>query len=333
MRGRKMGALCALLLLLVLLGACTPSPTAMKVDGRRIDAAEYAFYLYYNWLNLGNTADEMQTAQLDEAQMQDLHDSAQRQIVTNEIILAQCEAYDLALSDAQLDGLSEQKDALIESLGGNAAYLTYLQEAGLTDRGYDKFQQNALYYQMLYEYVQTMEGGISYTDEELRQYFAENYSMVQYIQISTRDAQGASLGVQEKEAAYLRAQTVLALAQQEGADFSALMEMYNEQSALVQQGGIVLSRLEAGDSAYLAPAFDLPEGEVGGIYEAEDGYYVVRRMPVSAGYFEQNRDYIAQTAQDWAFSQLLEQWRGTVEVRVDALVEEMNLQNLFTYIE
>ena len=42
--------LCCLTLLTLLCG-CSPSPTAVQVGSRKVDASEYAFYLYYNRTN------------------------------------------------------------------------------------------------------------------------------------------------------------------------------------------------------------------------------------------------------------------------------------------
>ena len=60
------------LLLLCLLAGCSPSPTAVIVGGRKVDASEYAFYLHYNRVNSGEddstviySADALETARAD----------------------------------------------------------------------------------------------------------------------------------------------------------------------------------------------------------------------------------------------------------------------------
>ena len=51
---KKRFALPACACLLALLSGCSPSPEAITVDGRDVDAAELAFYMEYNRLNLEN---------------------------------------------------------------------------------------------------------------------------------------------------------------------------------------------------------------------------------------------------------------------------------------
>ena len=51
----------------------------------------------------------------------------------------------------------------------------YLHQAYLTDRAYDKFQENKLWYELLYDHM-LEDSSVYFTDEMLRQYFAENYA-------------------------------------------------------------------------------------------------------------------------------------------------------------
>ena len=45
-----------LALCLLLLSGCSPSPTAVTVGGRKVDASEYAFYLSYNRISVGEAS-------------------------------------------------------------------------------------------------------------------------------------------------------------------------------------------------------------------------------------------------------------------------------------
>ena len=47
-RNKLIAMLLAAALCAALLCGCSPSPTAVTVGGRKVDASEYAFYLYYN---------------------------------------------------------------------------------------------------------------------------------------------------------------------------------------------------------------------------------------------------------------------------------------------
>lgn len=330
---KKICVLSLLSVLLLSLAACSPSPTAVKVGSNRVDASEYAFYLNYNWLNLGGSANP-DPAAIDGDMLQSARDAALDQIATNEIVRIKCDEYDLELSDEQKQELEENKDLLIESLGGKAAYLDYLNESALTDRAYDKFQENSYYYTLLYNYVMENEGQDIYNDESLRQYFSENYITVKYIRLSLVDDMGAELSATDAAAKQVLADAVLTEAQADNADFDALVAKYNDDLAMTSSpDGIVVSRQEAASVTYLAAAFDLEDGEVGGVYKAADGYYIVQRLPVSAGYFDENRDYIQQSAADFTFTQMMDQWKSEISTSTNSVVDEITPSNYMEYVK
>ena len=102
-------ALCCALLLCLLTG-CSPSPTAVRVGDRKVDASEYAFYLYYNRTNTG---EDSGTILYDDAALQTARELALEQIVTNEVVRLKCSELGLALSEAQQSTLSLSKSRLV----------------------------------------------------------------------------------------------------------------------------------------------------------------------------------------------------------------------------
>ncbi len=329
---KKLTTALVLAAMLCALTGCSPSPTAITVNGRKVDVSEYAFYLNYN----RTTSGEDDSAIIyDQQATDDASLLAIKQIMTNELVMLKCKQFDLELSDKQKDTLAEGKQSLIDALGGKAEYVKYLEQSCLTDRAYDKFQRNSIYYEMLYDVV-AQTSIEHYTDEVLRQYFAENYITVKYIRIGILDEDGEKLNQSNIEKQKELADTVLSLAQEEDANFDELMSTYNDDIIMkYSTEGMVISLLEAsGGAKYLVPAFtDLKSGEIGGVYEGEDGFYIVLRMPVAASYFEANREYIMQSAIDWHFTTTLEEWLSEAKVTVGDIVKDVNLNNLREYIK
>ena len=97
-RIKRIGARGACCLLLAGLAGCSPSPAAVTVDGSQADAAELAFYLEYNRLNLAAEQGD-ETGEYDEETTQMVKQQALEQIVTAEIVLAKCKEFDLKLTD------------------------------------------------------------------------------------------------------------------------------------------------------------------------------------------------------------------------------------------
>ncbi len=315
------------LLLLCLLAGCSPSPTAVIVGGRKVDASEYAFYLHYNRVNSGEddstviySADALETARA----------AALDQIVTNEVVRLKCKELGLELSKEAKAALKADKEQLIDELGGKAAYVEYLRQSNLTDRAYDKFQENERYYALLSDYVQK-DGKAYFTDERLRLYFSEHYALVKLIYFSDIDDQGNLLPLEDRLEKKALAQQVLELAQAPDADFDALAEEYSEDPAML--GGYPVGELEAASTYYLTTLFRLEENQVSDLLTRQDGWYILKRCPLSASFYEENQQEIAAAAIDWRFDQELDEWKQGYPVTVEKIVDEITLENITDYIK
>ena len=315
-------------LLLSLLCGCSPSPTAVTVGGNKVDASEYAFYLNYNRLSTG---EDSGTILFDDEDNAIAREAALEQILTAEVVRLKCREFELEFSDTQRDTLKKAKEQLIESLGGSKAYLDYLKQSMLTDRTYDKFQENSYYSSMLYNYMMA-DSESYYTDESLRQYFTSHYATVKYIFFSFIDEDGATMDKEICQGIIDLAQTVSRMAQAPDADFDALMAEYNEDVSMTADG-FPISTLEADSTEYLTTLFDLEENQVGEPVIQSDGCYVLKRCPVSAGYYDENQRDIFLAACNERFEQSMTQWKTEYPVKVARIVEEINLSNLAEYVK
>lgn len=325
-----LGACC---LLLAGLAGCSPSPTALTVDGRQVDAAELAFYLEYNRLNLAASYGQ-QPEQYDEETTRLIKEQALDQIVTAELVLAKCKEYGIKLTEEEKDQLKENKQELIQAHGGKAGYLAYLKENVMADRVYDKFQSNALYYDKLYDKLVGPGGEYELTEVELRQFFADHYAQVQYIRFSLTDLDGEALDEQVARQTMERARQVLVQAQAPGSDFAQLITSYNDDSYMNENlQGIVITSAQAAASPQFASLFELAEQQIGGVYVGTDGYYIIKRLPVSAAYFDENQDAVLQESRDTQFNQLLDQWQQEAQIKTTGIFDKMNLSNLRDYVK
>jgi len=319
--------LCCVALLTLLCG-CSPSPTAVQVGNRKVDASEYAFYLYYNRTNSGA---ESGTVLYDAQANETARSLALDQIVTNEVVLLKCQELDLELSEAQKTTLELNKERLVESLGGKSAYLSYLQQTYLTDRAYDKFQSNTYYYDILYTHM-ALENRQDFTDEKLRQYFSDHYATVKYIYLGLLDENGEKPDRITRDETLKTAQTIVEQARTPGADFDALMERYNEDLSM-PVGGFAISEPEARSTDYLATLFDLEENGVSDIIAMSDGYYILKRCPIPATYYDENQTDIYQAALDEKFAETLDGWKSEYTVTVSKIVDKIDLNNFADYIK
>ena len=316
-------SLCALLLL----SGCSPSPIAVTVGDRQVDASEYAFYLH---VNRKVTGEESGTVLYDEKDNRLAREAALEQILSNEVMRIKCEEFGLELSKAQKESLATAKDNLVDSLGGMAAYLEYLNQSMLTDRAYDKFQENSCYTDLLYDYM-TRDSQNFYTDEALRQYFNQNYATVKYIFFSFTDEDGNELDEDARKGIVQTAQALIRAARVEGDDFDALMAQYNEDPSMTT--GFPISKLEAASTEHLTTLFSLEENEVGDLVILSDGCYILKRCPVTASYYDENQRDIFLAACNDRFDEALNQWKAEYEVKLTKTGEKINLSNLSEYIK
>ena len=314
-------------LCLSLLCGCSPSPTAVTVGNHKVDASEYAFYLHYNRASIGA---ESGTVLYSEADNEKAREAAIRQIVTNEVVRLKCEEFELELSDEQKGALAEAKEQLIENLGGKAAYLEYLNHSFLTDRTYDKFQENSYYSTLLYNHMMA-DSESFFTDESLRRYFAGNYATVKYIFFSFIDPDGNTMDKEARQNIIDLAQTLSKSAQSSAVDFDLLMKEYNEDPSMTT--GFPIGKLEAASTEYLTTLFSLEENQVSDPIIQSDGCYILKRCPVSAGYYDENQRDIFLSACSDRFEESMDQWEAEYAVKVAKVVDEINLSNLTDYIK
>ena len=80
-------------------------------------------------------------------------------------------------------------------------------------------------------------------------------------------------------------------------------------------------------------SFRLEENQVSDLLTRQDGWYILKRCPLSASFYEENRQEIMNAAIDWRFDQELDEWKQGYSVTVEKIVDEITLENLTDYIK
>jgi len=307
--------------------ACRGTGKALTVNGREVDQAEFAFYLNFNRLSLFSNKSKYTKDELARARAE-----AITQIVANETVRAKCKELGLEPTKEQKAEVKSNKKAFVSSIGGEKKYQQYLKESCLTDRGYLKLLENDLYYELLHDYV--AENSIeALTDEELKQFFLENYICVKYIRLSCTDEEGQPKSDKEMDALWSLAQQVSKKAARGEVSFDALIYQYSD-DANVPGGseGIIVSVLDAKNQPYLEAAFNLSDNGTSEVITDGDSLFIVKRLPVSAEYYEENRSYINETAVNLSFAGILEEWTAQAIVKTENAINKINFENLKKYV-
>ncbi len=316
-------------LLALSLFSCSASPTAIKVGNNKVDASEYAYYLNYNRLNLDALAAGTTVLNMDQL-MEQARQAARQQIVSAEIVRIKCDELGLELTKEQKKEMKDEKDELIDSFGGLSGYLDYLRENALTDRLYDKLQENSYYYSMLHDYIAAdPDIGVN-NDQQLRQFFSENYTKVRYIRFSSLDEDGSLMDSDSLDALLEQAQEVLRQINDGELTFDQAGAEYGDGAGLE---GTVIGTQDASQAEYVSDAFSLIDGQIGGVYTYSDGYYILQRQAVDISYFDENREQIELAASDWAFNSYISAAESNINVTESGVCQKIDFSNISDYIK
>ena len=309
-------------MMVLMLTGCVASPTVVTVNGTKIDASEFAFYLNYEFMAYDDVS-KVTPEELDK-----LKESALENAVINTIVAQKCKEFDLKISEEELKTLKSLKEDFIYELGGSAKYLEFLKQSAMNDRVYTKSQKTPYYQKMLLSYLtedKNVPQSIAFTDETLRQYFSENYVKVKYILFSTLSDEGISMETQEYEEMERFVKAVTEGAREPGKDFDLLIEKYNDDEKMIlQPEGFVYSKTEVLDEGIFAKVLELEENEIGGPYATANGFYIIKCYPVDAGYFDTHHEEILNTAIEERYNALLKDWRNSANIKISDVYKDIN---------
>ena len=114
--------------------------------------------------------------------------------------------------------------------------------------------------------------------------------------------------------------------------FEALMTEHNQDLTMTTEG-IVVGELEALSIEYLDTLFLLEENAVSSVITTSDGYYILKRCPVPASYYDEHQTDIFLAACDDRFGDSMEVWKTEYTVTVSKVVDKINLSNLNEFVK
>lgn len=318
-------------LCLLLLSGCMASPVVVSVNGDKIDASEYGFYFNYQLMSVEKPEE------LKKDELENLKKSALDQAIANTLILQKCEEYKLEITKEEEEQIKSLKEDFIKELGGAAKYLEFLKQSAMNDRIYTKTQKNSYYQNKLLAYLTEnldIKESIGFTDEKLRQYFSKNYVKVKYILINAMAEDGTRLQGEQYENAEKFAKIVADGSREPEKDFDLLIEKYNDDEKMrVQPEGFVYSLLNLEKDPIFNKTLELSDNEIGGPYAVDNGFYIIKRIPVDAGYFDAHHEEILNSAIDMRYMALSDSWRSSANIKVSDVYEKIDQNNYKSYIK
>lgn len=313
----------------------TDASVVLTVNGDEVRADEYAGYMLYNMMYYANMYAQFGMSNVwdDEYAAATLGSSmpaaAKDQSVYARVVLQKFNELGLKMNYNQEKEMGQLRQDTIDMLGYDG-YLSQVGSFGFTDESYTNFVYISQCYQALNDYYFGENGVNVPSDDELRQYFADNYLSAKHILISTVDSTtGETLRTDAEAKA--EAQAILDRINA-GEDFDTLMNEYSEDPGLTgNPDGYIFTEGEMVTSFYDA-AKALGEGEVSGLVQSDYGYHIIKREPLDVdGQFENYKGLLV-TMSVGTMDDLLDQWMQEAEVQTTEVFDEITYQNVRDYV-
>lgn len=274
---------------------------------------------------------------------EELSEMVLERITANYAIFSLCEAYGMknVLENGDLvDYVNSSVDEMVyvfavqngieveikESISGD---ITYKYERGGYDKAYEIFKE-ALAYTNVTERVMRLTlaaefafaeltdlltgqtGEIIYEESDIEDFmFSDEFICTRHVFIQNDKGEDVEANRALAEEAYAKYQS--------GTSMDALMgSKYNEDVTLSTKPALYFTRGEY-DKAYEDAAFSLRVGQVSGIVETEDGFYIIERCEKSSTYMLSNFEVFAQQITYALINNKLEEHEATLSLEMNDL--------------
>lgn len=255
-----------------------PDATIMAIDGEKISAEEYLYWLAYDCEYLTNMAGQIDWNEVvtgDDITYADfVKDEVTDTMKTYAVLRKMAKEGNVTITDEDTAALDAQRQQYIDYYGGEEGYLQQVQLLGISEETFDSI--NSMYY--LYARVEEAfeSGALRPSDEALQSYAADKgMATARLLTIPTADLDDKEIE-QRRELAQSYADKLKAADNKDElyAKFAA------ELGLEVSEKGDMLMRSDSFDEALLDAVDALDEGGVSDAIQGRDCFYVAIRMPL-----------------------------------------------------
>ena len=304
----------------MMLSACGQSansdnPIVMTVGDTQITESEFNYYMntYKENYNMG----QAKKSSLEYCQR-------------NQLIVEVAKAMDITLTDDEAKQVKSTISNFKAQQGGKKAGDKLLKKYGVDDDIMETIISASTYSKQIMDQLDVAEP----TDDEVKQYFVDNYLRAKHILIATKDmTTGADLDEDKLAEAEKKANEILERAKN-GEDFDALIKEYNEDPGMESnQDGYFFTDGEM-VSEFEDATKSIEPGEIT-MCKSDYGYHIIKRLPIDESdskfseYLENNKSAVQSAVtskkQEEALEKKAEELGIKVEVKQDK-IDKMVIQ-------
>ena len=302
------------------------APVVMTVNGDEVCADEYAGYMLYNMSYYANMYAQLGMSDVwnDEYAAATLGSSmpaaAKDQSVYARVVLQKFNELGLKLTYDQEKQMTQLRQDTIDSMSYDA-YAKQIANFGFSDQSYSNFMYISQCYNALNEYYYGENGANVPSDDELRQYFADNYLAAKHILISTVDSMTGET-IRTDAEAKAEAQKILDRINA-GEDYDTLMNEYSEDTGLESNPDGYTTTVGQMVPAFEETALSLEFGEISDVVESSYGYHIILRGEV------EDLDSYADQYRQSLLDARIDQWLEDAEVTPVETIENLDVANFY----
>ena len=307
----------SLFLILTLLCGCNSADNAYiaKVNDEEIKVSEYKYYFEVVKFSIAATAG----TSVSDSAFWDSTDINGKSIIeiAKETALDDAVTATIIAQQAKKEGISlSGNDVKLQIENAKKSELaTYLKQNGVTDKGLTLALNKAYLRTKLFEKYKN-ENIISATDEDISNFYNENFATVKHILFITTDPSTGAVIRSEEEALLLANDTLAKI--NGGENFDELAKTLSEDPGLASSpDGYTITDNGQMVAEFESAAFSLQVGEVSAPVKTAYGYHILKREPlIPFETFKTTGDY-ASLQSEFSSSkedELIETWKTSAKI-------------------
>ncbi len=300
--------------------------TVMTVNGQEVPAGEYAANYLYSKATIETVMSQYGVSDLwnsdfAESYKEQLSDVARSQTASLYLIPKQFEAAGLSLTKEEEDSAKEP----------NPIMAPQLTSWGFTDALTERLARYFLMLEKLDAHYFGEGGVMSPGEDEIEDYFQQNYYRAKHILVSTRDENNQPITDEEQLAAIERKAQELYQRAAGGEDFDALIAEYGEDPGMSSNpdgyqftNGTMVAEFQDGTAA-------LGFNEISAPVQSDYGWHIILRLPLLESKRSEVHSDIVTALTGMDMDRLLEQWIGEATIENAPLLADITFENVDSY--
>ncbi len=281
---------------------------AVKFDDYAVSMAEYRYYFLSLKTNYFDYGDDSYWEEHPEDEAT-LLEYTLNYLRSQYAAQALAESYGISLDANDRLAIANQIQSSIASVGSEEDFVNVLAERYMSEDCYTLLLTQSALQQKLNDYLFGEGGTMAIAAEDEVQTIRDNYIHTIHLQLSDQ-------AKAEEALSHINA----------GASIADLLDDYNEDMQEDSNGYVVLKN-QMGDN-YRSVAEALSEGQISGLIEANGGYFIIQRLPLTDEYISANQEDLIGDYKSELLYELMDEKASAFEVKYNKYYDQFGVNTI-----